>query len=74
MAIIISAVKEAMECLHWLVKSEILHTTHYNSLLTAVEFVGCEALNHLNHGNNTKYHRSFKNLQDKNYYCHTLPK
>ena len=45
----------AMECLYRLVKSEIPHTTHYNSLLKAVEFIGCEALKHLNHGDNAKY-------------------
>ena len=50
-----SAMMAAMECLYWLVKSEIPHTTHYNSLLKAVEFMGCEPLKHLNHGDNAKY-------------------
>ena len=44
-----------MECLYWLVKSEIPHTTHYNSLLKAVEFMGSDALKHLNHRDNEKY-------------------
>ena len=39
------AVKTAMQSLYWLVKSEILHTGHYNSLLSAVQFMGCEQLN-----------------------------
>ena len=47
-----SAVKVAMECLYWLVKSEIPHTTHYYSLVKAVEFMGC---NQLYHGENAKY-------------------
>ena len=50
-----SALKTAMQCLYWLVKSEIPHTTHYNSLITAVEFMGCQHLQHLNHGENAKY-------------------
>lgn len=50
-----SAVKVAMECLYWLVKSEIPHTTHYNSLVKAVEFMGCSQLKHLHHGENAKY-------------------
>ena len=49
------AVKTAMQCLYWLVKSEILHTGHYNSLLSAVQFMGCEQLKHLNQGENAKY-------------------
>ena len=55
MALNRSAVKVAMECLYWLVKSEIPHTTYYNNLSKAVEFMGCEALKHLNHGDNAKY-------------------
>ena len=35
------AVRTAMQCLYWLVKSEIPHTGHYNSLLRAVQFMGC---------------------------------
>ena len=50
-----SAVKVAMECLYWLVKSEIPHTTHDYSLVKAVEFMGCNQLKHLYHGENTKY-------------------
>ena len=50
-----SAVKVAMNSLYWLVKSEIPHTTHYNSLLKNDEFMGCEAFNHFNHGDNAKY-------------------
>lgn len=44
-----------MECLYWFVKSEIHHTTHYCSLLKDAECMGCEALKHLNHGDNAKY-------------------
>ena len=55
MALNRSAVKVAMECLYWLVKSEIPQTTHYKNLSKAVEFMGCEALKHLNHGHNAKY-------------------
>ena len=50
-----SALKTAMQCLYWLVKSEIPHTMHYNSLITAVEFMGCQQLQHLNHDENPKY-------------------
>ena len=49
------AVMAAMECLYWLVKSEIPHTTHYSSLLKGAEFMECEALKHLNHGDNAIY-------------------
>jgi hypothetical protein len=45
-----SAVKAAMQCLYWLVKSEFPHTTLYSSLLHAVEVMGCDQLQHLNHG------------------------
>lgn len=44
-----------MQCLHWLVKSEIPYTGHYNSLLSAVQVMGCEQLKHLNQGENAKY-------------------
>ena len=47
-----SAAKVAMECLYWIIKSEIPHTTHYNSLVKAVEFMGCNQLKHLHHGEN----------------------
>ena len=50
-----SAVKVALECLYWLIKSEIPHTTHYTSLVKAVEFMGCSQLEHLYHGENAKY-------------------
>lgn len=49
------AVKTAMQCLYWLVKLEILHTGHYNSLLKAVKFMGYEQLKHLHQGVNAKY-------------------
>lgn len=44
-----------MQCLYWLVKSEIPHTGHYNSLLKAVQFMGCEQLKHLHQSENAKY-------------------
>ena len=50
-----SAVKGALQCLYWLVKSEIPHTTHYNSLLKAVQFMGLEKLKHLHQAENAKY-------------------
>ena len=49
------AIKRAMQCLYWLVKYEIPHTSNYNSLVKAVEFMGCEHLRHLRHGENAKY-------------------
>ena len=49
------AVKGAMQCLYWLVKSEVPHTSHYNSLVKAVEFMGCDHLRHLHKGDNEKY-------------------
>ena len=49
------AVKTAMQCLCWLVKSEIPHTGNSESLLNAVHFMGCEQLMHLNQGENAKY-------------------
>ena len=49
------AVKGAMQCLYWLVKSEVPHTSHYNSLVKAVEFMGCDHLRHLHKGDNAKY-------------------
>ena len=50
-----SAVKAAVQCLYWLVKSEIPHTTNYNSLLKTVQFIGCKKLKHLYQGENAKY-------------------
>ena len=50
-----AAVKTAMQCLYWLVKEEIPHTTNYPSLLKAVEFMGCSQLKHLQCGENAKY-------------------
>ena len=41
-----AAIKTVMQCLYWLVKEEILHTTNYSSLLNAVEFMGCTQLKH----------------------------
>ena len=46
-----SAVKAAVQCLCWLVKSEIPHTTNYDSLLKTVQFI----LKHLYQGENAKY-------------------
>ena len=50
-----AAVKSAMQCLYWLVKEEIPHTTNYPSLLNAVEFMGCTQLKHLQCSENAKY-------------------
>ena len=50
-----SARKTAMQCPYWLVKSEVPHTTNYNSLIKAAEFMGCPQLKHLYHGENAKY-------------------
>ena len=50
-----AALKTAMQCLFWLVKREIPHTTNYASLLEAVEFMGCSHLKHLHCGENAKY-------------------
>jgi len=36
------------------VKSEIPHTGHYNSLLKAVQLMGCEQSKHLHQGENAK--------------------
>ena len=49
------AVKGAMQCLYWLVQSEIPHTTKYGSLVDAVQFMGCDHFKHLNRGDNAKY-------------------
>lgn len=49
------AVKGAMQCLYWLVYSEIPHTTNYSSLVDAVQFMGCEHFKHLHRGGNAKY-------------------
>ena len=50
-----AAVKVAMECLYWLVKSEMPHTSLYGPMLEAVRFMGCNKLIHLHHGENSKY-------------------
>ena len=50
-----SARKTAMQCPYWLVKSEVPHTTNYNSLIKATEFMGCPQLKYLYHGENAKY-------------------
>ena len=49
------AVKGAMQCLYWLVLSEIPHTTKYSSLVDAVHFMGCDYFKHLHQGENAKY-------------------
>ena len=49
------AVKGAMQCLYWLVKSEIPHTTKYGSLVDTVQFMGCDYFKHLHQGENAKY-------------------
>ena len=36
------AVKGAMQCLYWLVKSEVSHTTKYGSLVDTVQYMGCD--------------------------------
>ena len=45
----------AMECLYWLIKSEIPHTSLYGLMIEAVKFMGCDQLCHLQHGDNAKY-------------------
>ena len=50
-----AAVKGAMQCLYWLVKSEIPHTNHYNSLIETMKFIGCDIFKHLHYGENAKY-------------------
>lgn len=50
-----AAVKGAMQCLYWLVKSEIPHTTHYNSLIETMKVIGCDVFKHLHCGENAKY-------------------
>ena len=42
------AVKGAMQCSYWLVKSEVSHTTKYGSLVDAVQYMGCDYFKHLN--------------------------
>ena len=49
------AIKGAMQCLYWLVQSEIPHATKYSSLVGAVQFMGCDYFKHLNHGYNARY-------------------
>ena len=49
------AIKGAMQCLYWLVQSEIQHATKYSSLVDAVQFMGCDYFKHLSHGDNAKY-------------------
>ena len=51
------AVKGAMQCLYWLVRSEIPHTKNYGSLVDAVGLMGCEYFKHLYKGENAKYKR-----------------
>ena len=48
------AIKGAMQCLYWLVHSEIPHTTKYGSLVDAVQYMGCD-FKRLNHAENAKY-------------------
>jgi len=50
-----AAVKDAMQCLYWLVKSEILHTNHYGSLIEAMKFIGCDIFKYLHCVENAKY-------------------
>ena len=47
--------KGTMQCLYWLVHSEIPHTTNYSSLVDAVRLTGCEYFKHLYKGENAKY-------------------
>ena len=49
------AVKGAMQCLYWLVKSEVSHTTKYGSLVDAVQYMGCDYFKHLNQAENAKH-------------------
>ena len=49
------AIKGAMQCLYWLVYSEIPHTTKYSSLVDAVQFMGCEHFKLLHRSENAKY-------------------
>ena len=48
-------VKGAMQCLYWIVLSEVPHTTKYSSLVDAVQFMGCDYFKHLHQGDNAKY-------------------
>lgn len=50
-----AADKTAMQCLCWLVKEEIPHTTNYPSLLNTVKFMGCNQLKHFQCSENAKY-------------------
>ena len=50
-----AVIKVAMECLYWLVKSEMPHTSLYGPLVQAVEFMVCDQLHNLKHGENAKY-------------------
>ena len=49
------AVKGTMQCLYWLVKSAVSHTTKYCSLVDAVQHMGCDYFKHLNHAESAKY-------------------
>ena len=49
------AIKGAMQCLYWLVHSEIPHTTKYASLVNAVQYMGCDYFKSLNHAENARY-------------------
>lgn len=44
-----------MQCLYWLVKSEVSHTTKYSSLVDAVQCMGCDYFKHLNCAENAKH-------------------
>ena len=44
-----------MQCLYWLVKSEVSHTTKYGSLVDAMQYIGCDYFKHLNQTENAKY-------------------
>ena len=44
-----------MQCLYWLVKSEIPHTIKHGSLIDAAQFMGCDYFKHLYRGDIAKY-------------------
>ena len=44
-----------MQCLYWLVHSDIPHKTKYGSLVDGVQFMGCDYFKSLNHAENAKY-------------------
>ena len=43
-ALNIEAIKVALECLYWLIMSEMPHTSLYGSMIEAVKFWGCDQL------------------------------